>query len=140
MEVDRLIAFYEELTPESLARFPEFYHPEAYFKDPFNEVRGVTAIRRIFEHMFRQTDSPKFVVNEKLSEGEVALLIWQFSCGVRTWGRPRTLVLRGASHVKFGVDGRVVYHRDYWDAAEELYMQLPLLGGVMRFLRKRFAV
>jgi hypothetical protein len=31
----------------------------------------------------------------------------------------------------------VNYHRDYWDAAGELYEQLPLVGGLMRWLKKR---
>jgi hypothetical protein len=33
----------------------------------------------------------------------------------------------------------VAYHRDYWDAAEELYEKLPVLGGLMRFLKRRAA-
>jgi hypothetical protein len=28
-------------------------------------------------------------------------------------------------------------HRDYWDAAEELYEKIPVLGGLMRWLKKR---
>jgi hypothetical protein len=28
-------------------------------------------------------------------------------------------------------------HRDYWDAAEELYEKLPVLGGLMRWLKTR---
>ena len=28
-------------------------------------------------------------------------------------------------------------HRDYWDAAEELYEKLPLLGALMRWLKRR---
>jgi len=28
-------------------------------------------------------------------------------------------------------------HRDYWDAAGELYAKLPLIGAVMRWLRRR---
>jgi hypothetical protein len=31
-------------------------------------------------------------------------------------------------------------HRDYWDAAEELYEQLPGIGVLMRWLRRRAAV
>ncbi|MGO1254794.1 MAG: nuclear transport factor 2 family protein, partial [Alcaligenes aquatilis] len=27
--------------------------------------------------------------------------------------------------------------RDYWDAAEELYAKLPLLGLLMRWLRRK---
>ncbi|WP_413888997.1 hypothetical protein [Candidatus Aalborgicola defluviihabitans] len=34
-------------------------------------------------------------------------------------------------------DGRILDHRDYWDAAEELYEKLPLLGGLMRWLKRR---
>jgi len=30
----------------------------------------------------------------------------------------------------------VFYHRDYWDAAEELYEKLPLIGSIFRFLHK----
>ena len=33
-------------------------------------------------------------------------------------------------------DGRVVEHRDYWDAAEQLYEKLPLIGGVLRLLKR----
>jgi hypothetical protein len=44
--------------------------------------------------------------------------------------------IRGATHICFATDGRVTMHRDYWDAAEELYEKLPLLGGLMRFLKR----
>jgi hypothetical protein len=31
----------------------------------------------------------------------------------------------------------VSLHRDYWDAAEELYEKLPVVGSVMRWLKRR---
>ena len=37
----------------------------------------------------------------------------------------------------FNEQGLVTMHRDYWDAAEELYEKLPLLGGLMRWLKRR---
>ena len=66
MDLERLIDFYQNLTPEGVARFPEFYSEDAYFKDPFNEVRGQAAIQRIFSHMFRQVESPRFVITERV--------------------------------------------------------------------------
>ena len=54
----RLAHFYETLTPVSLAELDALYAPGARFKDPFNEVTGTAAIRRIFEHMFATTDAP----------------------------------------------------------------------------------
>jgi hypothetical protein len=43
-----------------------------------------------------------------------------------TTGRP------DASDIRFAADGRVVYHRDYWDADEERYAELPAPGSLTR--------
>lgn len=139
MYLDRLIDFYHDITPERVAQFPEFYTADAYFKDPFNEVRGVEAIQKIFLHMFEQVDAPRFVVTEKIVDAGGAMLAWEFCFRIKLLGRSETQIMRGVSHLKFDADGKVKYHRDYWDAAEELYMKLPVLSGLMRFLQKRLA-
>ena len=139
MTVDELIDFYHGLAPESIARFPEFYSADAYFKDPFNEVRGVAAIQHIFSHMFRQVGAPRFVVSEQVVDEHGAVLVWTFHYLVRKWGKDQAEIIRGVSHLKFAADGRVNFHRDYWDAAEELYMKLPVLGMLMRRLRRALA-
>ena len=131
MRPDDLVNFFETLTPQSLERLGYFYVPEARFKDPFNDVEGVAAIRRIFEHMYRQVDVPRFVVSDALADGDRAMLVWTFHFVRR--GRPQ--VIRGATHLRFADDGKVLLHRDYWDAAEELYMTLPGIGWLMRRLR-----
>ena len=139
MNLEPLIRFYHELTPESVARFPEFYSADAWFKDPFNEVRGLPAIQRIFSHMFTQVDEPRFVITEQVADAGGAMLIWEFCFRVRLWGKGTTQVMRGVSHLKFDADGKVNYHRDYWDTGEELYMKLPGLGTLMRGLRRVLA-
>ena len=139
MTLEPLIRFYQELTVEGVARFPEFYSADAWFKDPFNEVRGVAAIQRIFTHMFRQVDEPRFVVTERIVDEHGAMLVWEFHFRVRIWGRGVAHVMRGVSHLRFAADGKVCYHRDYWDTGEELYMKLPGLGSLMRALRRALA-
>jgi len=46
----------------------------------------------------------------------------------------------GVSRVVLADDGRVSEHIDYWDAAGELYSQFPVIGGLMRWLRRRLSV
>ena len=136
--VERARAYFESVSPASVQRIDEVYAADAWFKDPFNEVRGVAAIRRIFEHMFVQVEAPRFVVRETVAQGDDAFLTWDFLFRIRRLGG-REQVIRGASHLKFGADGRIKYHRDYWDAAEELYEKLPFLGGLMRLLKRQAA-
>ena len=134
--VHRLIVFYEQLAPADLTRLAEFYTDDASFKDPFNEVRGVPAIAAIFRHMFDALDGPRFVVHEAMLEGRQCFLSWDFVFRLRP-ADARAITVRGGSHLRFAPDGRVEMHRDYWDAAEELYEKLPVLGALMRWLKRR---
>ena len=39
--------------------------------------------------------------------------------------------------MQYDLHGLITLHRDYWDAAEELYEKLPMIGGLMRWLKAR---
>ena len=134
--VARVIALFEQLSPSDLDHLDRVYAPDTAFKDPFNEVRGIPAIRRIFNHMFDSLDEPRFVVREAIAQGDQAFLTWDFLFRMKRFST-QTQCIRGGTHLRFGTDGRVTLHRDYWDAAEELYEKLPLLGALMRWLKRR---
>lgn len=132
--LDELIDFYENLSAADVGRFSAFYAEDACFKDPFNDVRGLPAIQRIFSHMFSRLAAPRFRVEEKMVSASGAMLVWTFRFDSRRLGG--SAEIRGVSHLRFDAAGKVRYHRDYWDAAEELYMKLPALGWLMRVLRR----
>jgi hypothetical protein len=136
----RLVGFFETISPADVGQIGAFYTADAEFKDPFNQVRGIPAITAIFEHMFEQVDAPRFVVRETVLQDDAALLVWDFEFAFRKPLPAGPQCIRGCSHVRFAPDGRVAWHRDYWDAAEELYEKLPLIGSLMRLLRRRGAV
>jgi hypothetical protein len=106
------------------------------FKDPFNEVRGVSEIERIFSHMYVALDAPYFVVKDVLVQGDQCFLSWDFCFRFRRFSSDLQTV-RGASHLKLDERGLITLHRDYWDAAEELYEKLPGVGVLMRWLKRR---
>lgn len=133
----KLVDYWQTLTPESVAAIANVYTEEAYFRDPFNEVTGIDAIKQIFADMFVRLDQPRFTIIETLEQENGALLIWDFDFRIRKLRPEQNRRIHGASHIRFATDGRVSYHRDYWDAAGELYEQLPVVGGLMRWLKKR---
>jgi ketosteroid isomerase-like protein len=132
----RVIEVFEHLQPADVARLDDLYTDDARFKDPFNSVQGLPAIRRIFEHMFVALDGPRFQIIDVLVQGDQCFLTWDFVFRMKRWRRDEQRV-HGGSHLHFAPDGRIAVHRDYWDAAEELYEKLPLLGGLMRWLKRR---
>lgn len=134
--VARIVRLFETLAPADVARLGEHYDADAFFKDPFNEVRGVAAIQGVFTHMFESLDEPRFVVVDVVVQGDDCFLTWDFLFRMRRFDR-RLQTVRGATHLRWGADGRIALHRDYWDAAEELYEKLPVLGTLMRWLKRR---
>jgi ketosteroid isomerase-like protein len=135
--VDALVQWFEHLTPSSVQQLSRFYAPDARFKDPFNEVQGVPAIEAIFVHMFEALMAPRFVVTGRVAQGAQCFLTWEFRFQFRAYHKGEEQVILGASHLVFDAQGLVTLHRDYWDAAEELYEKLPLVGSLMRWLKRR---
>ena len=135
--VARITAYFEALTPQSVAQIGDFYTPAARFKDPFNEVQGIPAITRLLEHMFVALHEPRFVVTQQIVDGAQAFLVWEFRFRFKRFDTVTEQVIRGGSHLTLAEDGRIREHRDYWDAAEELYEKLPGLGVLMRWLKRR---
>ena len=137
--VTALVAFFENLSPSSLAGIQRYYAPNARFKDPFNDVQGVGAVAQIFLHMFDTLESPRFVVVERVVQGAQCFLTWEFHFRFKAMRKGQDQCILGASHLLLGPDGLVTLHRDYWDAAEELYEKLPLVGSLMRWLKRQAA-
>jgi ketosteroid isomerase-like protein len=135
--VARVVTFFEALTAADVKRIGEFYRGDARFKDPFNEVQGPAAIARVFDHMYVALHEPRFVVRDIVAEGDQCFLTWDFLFRFKRFSPTQAQCVRGGSHIVFGDDGRIALHRDYWDAAEELYEKLPAVGALMRWLKRR---
>lgn len=137
MTLDDIVRYFDTMSPESVVHLGLVYTEDAFFKDPFNEVRGLHAIEDIFRRMYVPLIDPRFAVVNRIATDGQAMLEWDFHFRIRRYQPDVVRTVHGVSHLGFAEDGRIAYHRDYWDTAEELYAKLPLIGGVMRFLRSR---
>lgn len=134
--LERVVQFFETLTVQTAqTQLPLIYAADASFKDPFNEVRGLTAITPLFTHMFVQVQNPRFVITTHILQGNQAFITWDFLFHMKRYARDEQCI-RGATQLRFNDAGLVEVHRDFWDAAEELYEKLPVLGSLMRVLKK----
>ena len=97
--VARIEVFFAALGPSDLTRLGDFYTPDAYFKDPFNEVRGVAAIQGIFHHMFDALDTPRFVITSRMVDGDQCFLVWEFRFAFKSFRKGVPQVVRGGETI-----------------------------------------
>lgn len=128
--------YLETLTPQSLGRLEDYVTADVRFTDPFNDVRGADAMRRILSHMFENVGPVSFRVSHMASDGDTCLMRWTFSGNLRR----QAWTFEGMSTIRFNADGLVSEHADYWDPATALYERLPIIGTMLAWIRRRLAV
>lgn len=132
-----VIRFYETLTPQTLDNITNLYAANVQFKDPFNEVNTLEAVKKIFANMFEHVNEPRFKVHTAIEQNNDAFITWDFTFRMKRFNTTTIQCCRGSSHLVFDSNNQIYYHRDYWDAAEELYEKIPVLGGFMRWLKRK---
>jgi len=138
MNLDALCDYFERLSSDNLDKLDAHYAADAWFKDPFHEVSGVESIRAILRHTFEKLPGARFRVTRRFpGDDRHAVILWEMDFVMPITRQPTTI--SGATHLEFAADGKVTHHRDYWDAAEELYARLPVLKWLMRGLARQAA-
>lgn len=133
-------AFFESLSPATIGDVRSLVTENVRFKDPFNDVRGQEKLIKLLGKMFEDADDISFSMREQIGDGFVYFLRWNFTC------RPKSRFLKGSwqvdgiSVITLTAEGLIEEHVDYWDAAEQFYERLPMIGSLLRFVRRPLAL
>ncbi len=138
MNKETLVRFFEGLNEEvSLEAFGTIYDDTVIFKDPFNEVKGINAVYRIFQEMYQSLDDPRFMISECVENQDIVYVKWDFIFNFKNDTTEHRFT--GVSRLEMNAEGKIVSHVDFWDAAENIYEKIPLLGSLLRFVKRRIA-
>ncbi|MBE0493322.1 MAG: nuclear transport factor 2 family protein [Thiomicrospira sp.] len=127
---------FENLTPETIDQeFVQVFDQKIYFKDPFNEVRGLVSLKQIFKHMFETLHEPSFRIHHMAGADKTGYLEWRFYFKLK----PNADVqqINGMSKILFNEAGQVIVHMDYWDTGEYVYRKIPVLGWFIKLVANR---
>jgi hypothetical protein len=87
--------------------------------------------------MYVTLENPRFLITGRIVQDTQCFMTWEFRFAFRRFKQGRVQCIFGGSHLVLNDEGRITRHRDYWDAAEELYEKLPLVGSLMRWMKRR---
>ena len=122
--VKNYINLFTSLTPESVNEFDDLVSNDIIFKDPFNDVKGVIAFKKIFYHMFENVKEPKFRIVDYSINNQRVFLKWKM-----TFFAFKSLqTIEGMSELLLNDAGKVISHIDYWDSLSGLLIKIPFIG------------
>ncbi len=134
--LQRYVSYLEGFSPDSLDVLEDYCTSDMVFSDPFNLTRGRSAYRRILEKMYEDVPSISFVVTRSCGTCVSGYITWQFSGTTR---QGNNISFEGVSELLFDAEGKVSSHRDFWDPAAGLYETLPVIGWLLRKIRRKLS-
>ncbi len=124
--------FFNGLSRGKLDNLGDIYSPAVDFQDPIHQVRGMAALRGIYEDLFGKKCRVSMTVTDAHGDERTGFLLWT----LRYEFRGKEHVITGTSHLKFAQDGRVAVQHDHWDASFAMDDEFPFIGWVLRGIRR----
>ena len=136
MDVQAVGEVYQQLNKSNLHLLSDVYHDEVVFEDAAHRLEGWQELENYFESLYTNVTRCDFNILEHQQTGNSGFLTWQMALEHPKLSKGSMIHVNGVSHLKFS-QGRVIYHRDYFDLGEMLYENLPLLGSVIKTIKQR---
>ena len=111
------------------------YAPEAYLNDTLLGIDGSRSIEAYFGHTIERSRLLKVEFLERAPVGTDWYVRWRMTVAADGLNGGQPVVTYGVTQFRFDAQGRVLIHKDFWDAGSGLYEQLPLLGRVIGWIR-----
>lgn len=129
---------FADLTLSKLEQLPEIYAEDVCFEDPIHGIQGLDALQRYFETLMRNVEQCRFKFHRSVISNDGIFLSWTMMVRHKALNRGQVTRVEGSSYLKYR-DGKVYYHRDYFDLGAMVYEHVPLIGPVIRYIRGRLA-
>ena len=110
------------------------YADDVVFIDPTQEKRGVEAYIKAQDGLMQRCNDVFLETESVAINGDVAFVEWRM--GLKIQGIE--FIYPGATRLRFNGDDKIVHHRDYFDFVGPTFGPVPVLGGFVRWLYKRF--
>tara|TARA_Y200000002_G_C22293799_1_gene501588 strand:+ start:74 stop:535 length:462 start_codon:yes stop_codon:yes gene_type:complete len=134
--LENYISIFENLSEKNYHQLENALTSDVIFEDPFNKIKGKDDFIEIFREMFKKLDNPFFKVtdyfiSENTDNKHIGYLKWVLKGNFRN--KNKKISITGMSEVSFDIQGKVIYHIDYWDSLTQLIVELPYIG---KFIKK----
>lgn len=129
--------FYASLSTESINDLKQIYSPHIIFEDPVMRIEGLDALERHYRNLLMNVGECRFEIYYKGTAPLHSYVHWQMSYRHPRLNCGKTIEVAGISVLQ-GHD-KIEYQRDFYDMGALLYEQLPIVGNVIRGLRRRLA-
>ena len=113
------------------------YAPGAYLNDTLATHYGPNEIKAYFLKTADTMTSFEVQIDDTSRSGPDHYIRWTMIFSAPKLGGGEPIHSVGISQVRFNNKGQVNFHQDFWDSGQNIYRQIPLVGGFIGIVQKQ---
>jgi limonene-1,2-epoxide hydrolase len=134
--IEKLINLYATgVNQSNVEKLGAIYAENCVFEDPLHRIEGLKSIQAYMLNMYENVGSYEMTVTNQSIAGNRAFLSWTLSFCHPKLNRNRAIEIVGISELI--IEDRITSHRDYFDVGAMLYEHIPLMGRLIKRVKKQ---
>lgn len=149
--ITKFESFYTDLASMRVEQLADIYSNDVTFIDPIATHSGITAVKEYFSKLLQNAKHCTFAIHsieqtvsvptESDAESKNAtdrssyLVTWKMSFTSSRINKGQPIHVDGVSQLKI-IDDKITYHRDYYDLGQMIYENIPLLGKLIKRIKR----
>jgi hypothetical protein len=140
--IDDFKAYYRDFSNCDISEIDRFYHPDIFFSDPIHQIHSVESVKKYFSSMCGDLIECRFEFVGETTDDRSAWFKWNMYYRHPRLRKGELLSLIGATYITFeetGDERKIISHEDFYDMGSMLYEHAPILGGCVRWLKRKLS-
>ncbi|WP_168204275.1 nuclear transport factor 2 family protein [Aliikangiella coralliicola] len=138
MILEKFKSTYQQLNSTNIDSIGELYANEIIFTDPFHRVEGLPELKQYFANQYQNIDTVEFSFGEAIYQGARFFVEWEMNLKHPRLNGNQPFCVPGCTLFRVNQDNQIIFHRDYFDAGTLLYERLPIIGGLVNWVKRKF--
>ena len=138
----RVIKFFNSANFSNMKSLCEkFYHPKIVFDDPLGTIEGRNEMIKYYLNLYQNVVDIRFDFKDSTNNNNNSYMFsWVMYLKTKSLKSGEEIKLEGVSHLKFDPKtDLVIYHRDYFDMGAFIYEHIPVVGSLIRYIKRRLS-
>lgn len=134
--MENFLNVYQNLNRDNLHSLTAVYTHDIHFVDPAHEIVGLENLTSYFASLYQNVQSIEFAYRHTHVLQKEAYVQWDMKFIHSKLGGGRSISISGVTFVQFHDDGMIYFHHDYFDLGVMVYEHLPLLGRIVKYIKR----
>lgn len=133
--IEKFKNYFTQIDFSSISVLNEIYSEDIVFKDPIHEIHGIENLKSYFQKLNENLVEGIFHFTDESIVNNKVFLSWEMNLKLK---RPKKDVKASGISVLL-IEDKIISQRDYFDAGGLFYENIPVLGGIIRSVKKKLA-